>query len=122
MAMKKSAQTVREELRVLGDAANDVSVSLPKDWATPEFWVTAATTVTNLVAVGVMLGFVSANEAEAMTKVLTGLVTATGVLVTNGVIVWQYIASRTAVRQSMIDARFHYMETIAVEKIRADRE
>lgn len=122
MAMKKTAVAVREELRIIGEAANDVAAGLPNDWSTPEFWVTAATMITNLVAVGVVLGFVSAGEAEAMTKLLTGLVSATGVLVTNGIVVWKYIASRTAVRESMIDARFRYMEAIAVEKIRADKE
>lgn len=122
MAMKKSAHAVREELRVLGESANDVTSGLPNDWSTPEFWVTAATALTNVVAVLVVLGFVSAGEAEALTKLLTGLISATGVLVTNGLLVWKYIASRTAVREAMIDARFRYMEAIAVEKIRADKE
>jgi len=122
MATKKSAHTVREELRVIGESANDVTVGSFNDWSTPEFWVTAATAITNLVAVGVVLGFVSAGEAEALTKILTGLVSATGVLVTNGLLAWKYVTSRTAVREAMIDARFRYMEAIAVEKIRADKE
>jgi hypothetical protein len=122
MAMKKSAQTVREELRVLNAAADDVASSNMNEWLTPEFWATAATVVTNMVAVGVLLGWVRASEAETLTTVLTGLVSATSAIVTNGLVIWKFIASRTAVKESMIDARFRYMEAIAVEKIRAEKE
>lgn len=120
MAMKKSAHVVREELRVLGEAANDVGAGLSNNWSAPEFWVTAATSVTNLVAVGVVLGLVSASDAETLTKVLTGLVSASGVLVTNGVLVWKYISSRTAVKEHLIAARLNYMQAVAVAKIQAD--
>jgi hypothetical protein len=122
MAMKKSAQTVREELRVLNAAADDVVSNKMNEWLTPEFWATATTVVTNMVAVGVLLGWVKSAEAETLTAMLTGLVSATSVILTNGLVIWKFIASRTAVRESMIDARFRYMEAIAVEKIRAEKE
>lgn len=122
MAMKKSAQVVREELRELNAAANDGAGVSANEWLTPEFWATAATVVTNMVAVGVLLGWVRASEAETLTTVLTGLVSATSAIVTNGLVIWKFIASRTAVKESMIDARFRYMEAITVEKIRAEKE
>lgn len=122
MAMKKSAHTVREELRELNAAANDVAAVDANEWLTPEFWATATTVVTNLVAVGVLFGWVRATEAETLTTTLTALVGATSVLVTNGLMVWKFITSRTAVKESLIDARFRYMEAIAVEKLRAEKE
>lgn len=122
MAMKKSAQVVREELRELNAVANDVQGIGVNEWFTPEFWATAATVVTNMVAVGVLLGWVKSSEAETLTTVLTGLVSATSAIVTNGLVIWKFIASRTAVRESVIAARFQYMEAVAVEKLRAERE
>lgn len=122
MAMKKSAQVVRDELRELNAAANDVAGVNVNDWSTPEFWATATTVMTNLVAVGVLFGWVRGAEAEALTTTLTALVGATSVLVTNGFMVWKFIASRTAVKESMIDARFRYMEAVAVEKLRAEKD
>lgn len=121
MAMKKSAQTVREELRELNAEADTAVGNKLNEWLTPEFWATATTVVTNLVAVGVLLGWVRATEAETLTTVLTGLVSATSAIVTNGLVIWKFIASRTAVKESMIDARYRYMEAIAVEKIRAEK-
>lgn len=122
MAMKKSAQVVREELRELNAAANDVGGVNANEWFTPEFWATATTVVTNLVAVGVLFGWVRATDAETLTAVLTSLLTATSVIVTNGLMVWKFISSRTAVKEAMIDARFRYMEAVAVEKMRAEKE
>lgn len=122
MVMKKSAQSVREELRELNAAADDAVGNNMNEWLTPEFWATAATVVTNMVAVGVLLGWVKASEAETLTTVLTGLVSATSAIVTNGLVIWKFIASRTAVKESLIDARFRYMEAVAVEKLRAEKE
>ena len=121
MAMKKTAQSVREEMRVIGEAADDVvSSSKMNEWFTPEFWATATTVVTNLVAVGVLLGWVRASEAETLTTVLTGLVSATSAIVTNGLVIWKFIGSRTAVKEQMIAARFRYMEAVTVEKMRLE--
>lgn len=121
MTMKKNAQSIREELRVIGEAADDVAAtSKMNEWFTPEFWATATTVVTNIVAVGVLLGWVRASEAETLTTVLTGLLSATSAIITNGLVIWKFIGSRTAVKEQMIAARFRYMEAVAVEKLRSE--
>lgn len=122
MAAKKSVQTVREELRVLNSAADDVSGKEAGNWLTPEFWTAAGTVVTNLVAVAVLLGWVKATEAGALTEALTAVIGAASAIVANGLVIWKFIASRTAVKEALIDARFRYMESVAIEKIRADKE
>jgi len=125
MATKKSVETVRAELRVLNDSVNDVATSAEKaadtGWLTPEFWAMAIGAVTNLVAVAVLIGWISQSDAETVTKALTALVGATQIIVLNSALIWKYIAGRTEVRSQMIDARFRYMEAIAVEKLRAER-
>jgi hypothetical protein len=120
MATKKSVETVREELRVLNSAAEDVNVD-PNNWLTPEFWTMAIGALTNLIAVGVLVGWVDQSQAEALTKAVTAIVGATQIVVLNSALIWKFISSRTAVRAQMIDARYRYMSAVAVEKLRAER-
>lgn len=123
MAVKKSAQTLREELRVLNSAADDVpGVKLGNDWLTPEFWTMVVSGLANLVTVAVVFGWVSASDAESLTKAVTAIVGASQVIVINAVLVWKFIASRVAVKEALIDARFRYMEAVAVERIRSEKE
>lgn len=120
MATKKSVETVREELRVLNAAADDANVD-SSNWLTPEFWTMVTVAVTNLIAVGVLIGWVDSTQAEVLTKALTAIVGATQIVVLNSALVWKFIASRTEIRAQMIDARYRYMEAVAVEKMRAER-
>lgn len=122
MATKRPIASIREELRELGAAADDVAPSGSSDWFTPEFWTMVVSAITNLVAVGVVLGWVSATDAAEINKSLAALIGAAQVLVVNAAIVWKYISARVAVREAMIDARYRYMEAIAVERIRAEKE
>ena len=123
MATKKSPQMIREELRVLGEAADDVpGAKTANDWFTPEFWTMVVSAVTNLVAVGTVLGWISTSDAESLTKAVTALLGAAQVIAVNTALVWKFISSRVAVKEALIDARFHYMEAIAVERIRAEKE
>jgi hypothetical protein len=78
--------------------------------------------ITNLVAVGVVLGWLSSSDAETINKSLAALLGAAQVIIVNAAIVWKYISARVAVREAMIDARYRYMEAIAVERIRAEKE
>jgi hypothetical protein len=117
---KKTVDTVREELRVLNSAADDVAPANGDSWITPEFWAMAVGAVTNLVAVGVLVGWVDSSQAETLTKSLTAVIGATQIVVLNSALIWKYISGRVAVRERMIDARYRYMEAIAVEKLRAD--
>jgi uncharacterized membrane protein len=122
MAIKRPIMSMREELRELGQAADDVAPSGSSDWLTPEFWTMVVSAVANLITVGVVLGWVSANDAEMINKSFAALIGAAQVIVVNAVIVWKYISARVAVREAMIDARYRYMEAIAVERIRAEKE
>ena len=123
MAMKKSVAVVREELRVLNDAVNDVTpaVDAVSSWLTPEFWTMAGGAVTNLVTVAVLIGWINLSESEAIIKSLTALVGATQIVVLNSALIWKYMAGRTQLKSQIIAARFRYMEAIAVEKLRAER-
>jgi hypothetical protein len=120
MAIKKSVETVREELRVLNSAADDVNVDTG-NWLTPEFWTMAVGAVSNLIAVGVLVGWVDTSQAETLTKAVTAIVGATQIVVLNSALIWKYLAGRTELRAQMIDARYRYMEAVAVEKMRAER-
>lgn len=120
MASKKSVEMVREELRVLNAAADDANVDTT-NWLTPEFWTMVTVAGTNLIAVGVLIGWVDSTQAEVLTKAITAIVGATQIVVLNSALVWKYLASRTELRAHMIDARYRYMEAVAVEKMRAER-
>jgi hypothetical protein len=120
MDHKKSVQTVREELRVLNAVADDANVD-DGNWLTPEFWTMAIGAVTNLIAVGVLIGWVDQSQAESLTKAVTAIVGAAQIVVLNTALIWKYIAGRTEVKAHMIDARYRFMEAVAVEKMRAER-
>lgn len=120
MAAKKSVETVREELRVLNSAADDANVD-QNSWLTPEFWTMAIGAIGNLVTVAVLIGWIDHSQAESLTKALTALIGATQIIVVNSALIWKYIAGRTALRAQMLTARYRYMETVAVEKLRAER-
>lgn len=121
MATKKPIDTVREELRVLNSAADDAGTLNLLNWLTPEFWTMAIGAIGNLVTVGVLLGWVSQSQAEDLTKAITALIGASQVIVLNTVLIWKYLTGRQELRAQMIDARYRYMEAVAVEKLRADR-
>jgi hypothetical protein len=121
MANKQSISTIRAELRELGQAADEVVPSGSSDWFTPEFWTMVISAVTNLMAVAVVLGWISTSDAESLTKAVTALLGAAQVIAVNTVLVWKFIAARVAVKEAIIDARFRYMEAIAVERIRAEK-
>ena len=121
MATKKPIDTVREELRILNDAADDAGTTKLMTWMTPEFWSVAVGAVGNLVTVGVLLGWVSLSQAEEMTKAITAVLGASQVLVLNSVLIWKYLSGRQELRAQMVDARYRYMEAVAVERLRAER-
>lgn len=118
MTMKKQAVSVREELRVLNSAADDLQNPAILNWLTPEFWSMATTAVTNLVAVAVLIGWVSSTNADSVVQALTALIGATEALVLNGALVWKYLSSRTQLREQLLSARLQYMETLAIERMR----
>ena len=79
----------------------------------------AMTAITNLLAVGVLVGWISATEVENLTKALTGIISAAEVIVVNSALVWSFISGRNELKAQMLDARYRYMESVAVERLRA---
>ena len=122
MATKKSAETVREELRVLS-AASDAAVTdaTKENWLSPEFWTMATAAVTNLVTVAVLIGWIDHTQADSLMTAVSALIGASQVIVVNTALVWKFIANRSQVKVQMADARLRYMEAITVEKMRAER-
>ena len=121
-AAKKSVETIREELRVLTAAADDATAGAAKDsWLTPEFWTMAGAAVTNLVTVAVLVGWIDRSNADALMTAVSALLGASQVIVVNTALVWKFIANRTQTKAQMVEARYRYMEAIAVEKFRAER-
>lgn len=120
MATKKPIEQVREELRVLNASVEDSDTSGMLNWLTPEFWTMVIGAVGNIVTVLVLLGWVSQTSAEDLTKAITALLGATQVIVLNTVLIWKYLTGRQELRAQMVDARYRYMEAVAVEKLRAD--
>jgi hypothetical protein len=118
---KKSVETVREELRVLNAAADDAAGAAKDNWTSPEFWTMAGAALTNLVTVAVLVGWVDRSNADALITALSALIGASQVIIVNTALVWKFIANRTQTKAQVAEARYRYMEAIAVEKFRAER-
>jgi len=61
---------------------------------TTEFWGLITLVVTNVVAMLVVVGYVSADDKESVTGALTGVVAAMESFAVNGVLLWRYIKGR----------------------------
>lgn len=116
---KKSVETIREELRVLNSAAADTTVK--QDWLTPEFVSMLSTVTVNLLAAATLVGWVDATQAQELSKAVTAAVAGLGTVLANAMIVWKYLSSRAEVKTQQIVSQMSYMETIAVERLRAER-
>jgi hypothetical protein len=120
MTAKKSVDAVREEMRVMGAEADAVPGVSGSDWRSPEFWTMAASALTNLVTVAVVLGWISSSDAETITKATSALIAAGQVIIVNGLLVWQFISARVRVKQSLIAARYNYMAAVTTERMRLE--
>lgn len=116
--MQKKDLPVIAELRELNTELGVDEKQLTDNWLTPEFWTMATAVVTNVLTVAALLGFVNVSDVESLTKSLTTIITATELVVVNAVLVWKYLAGRQKLRAQMISARYHMMETVAVERMR----
>jgi hypothetical protein len=119
MATKKVADTVREELRVLHNEVEG-GVDGETSWVKNEFWTMAAGAVANIVAVAVLLGWVDRLQADSLIAAVTAIIGASEVIVVNSALVWKYLSSRTELKAQMIDARYRYMESLAIERVRME--
>lgn len=110
-------ESFREELRVLNAAADDTPQT--KEWITPEFVSMVTSVGINLVTAATVVGWVDANSAQELTKAITALGAAVGVISANAVIIWKYLSGRQAVKAEAVRARYQYMEAVAVERMRS---
>lgn len=120
---KKTVQlnSVREEMRVLNAAANEaVDTSAALNWLTPDFWTMVSAAATNVIAVLVLIGWIQASNAQAVTAAVAALIGATQVIIVNSTLVWKYLSGRNELKARMIDAQYQYMSMVAVEKIRSN--
>lgn len=83
-------------------------------WKTSEFAAVGVTVVTNLIAILVVMGLVPAGDQSGLTQALAGIISGAVAIISNGVIVWQYVRSRTEVKTSVANmqaslamGRFH---------------
>jgi anti-sigma-K factor RskA len=118
MAIKK-IDTAREEMRVLGDAANETAGDT-NHWSSPEFWTMAGAALANLSTVAVLLGWMNQSDAQDLVKALTALLGATQVIVMNSMLVWKYVAGRLQMKTQIAEARMQCMAMVATERLRTE--
>lgn len=120
MSVKVKADLpVYAELREMSANIEADEKSIVGNWLTPEFLTMAGTVLTNLFAVGVMLGWLNSSDVETLTKAITAMLGAAEVILVNGLLVWKFIHDRTALRAEMLHAKYRLMESVAVERLRA---
>jgi hypothetical protein len=124
MATKKPISSIREEMRALGQAADEATGSgaAVNEWFTPDFWTMVVATATNLLSVAVVLGWLNTTDAAELTKALSALLGAAQVIMVNSALVWKFFAARVEMKQAAITAKYQYMAAaLELQRIRADR-
>ena len=66
-------------------------------WKTTEFWMAL---ISQVIALLVLLGVIARGEASNLEAAVSNVMQATFALVANAIVVWQYIRSRTAIKQA----------------------
>lgn len=121
MATKK--MSIREEMRVLGEAADDVAnTGNENNWFTPEFWTMVVSAATNLVTVAVVLGWLNSTDAETLTKAIAALLGSAQVIMVNAALVWKFISARLQAKEAALTAKYQYMAAaLELQHIRENR-
>lgn len=114
---KKSVSTRVEELRSFGEAAEGTALEGLDKWLTPEFWTMAVASVGNVVAVLALIGWLEHSQVETVTKALTALISASEVILVNGLLIWKYIAGRQEIAQQVMASRLRMREDVAYAKL-----
>lgn len=112
------SQTIREDIKMLAQDA-DAAVSVP-DVSKSEFWTMLGGVLTNLVTVAVLIGWLDSTNAETVTRAVTAVLAASEALIVNGLLVWKYLAGRATLRAQLVDSRYRYLETVAIERMRLE--
>jgi anti-sigma-K factor RskA len=116
----QSASTIREEMRVLNDTANDVVPVDTNSWLSSEFWTMAGAAIANLATVAVLLGWVNQADAQTVVKAVTAVLGAAQVIIVNSILVWKFISERIQLKARIIEKRMDYVTLVAAEKVRAE--
>lgn len=114
---KKSVSTKVEELRSFGEAVEGTALEGLDKWLTPEFWTMAVASVGNVVAVLALIGWLEHSQVETVTKALTALISASEVILVNGLLIWKYIAGRQEIAQQVMASRLRMREDVAYAKL-----
>lgn len=121
--VKKPVERQTAELRVLTDFFTSFlgsnNTGADEKWVTPEFVTTTTTVLTNLMAVLVLLGWLSSTDVETLTKAVVALISAGEVIVVNSVLIWKFVASRLATKNRVLEMKYQYAEALAIEQMRA---
>lgn len=110
--------TVREDIRVLGENFGDTGA--PANWFSPEILTLAATVLSNIVGVLVLIGWVDATQAADLTKAIVALVGAVQAILVNSVLVWKYLSGRAAEKVKREEMRIEYLKAVQSERVRAE--
>jgi hypothetical protein len=87
---------------------------------TSEFWVTLGGIAANIVAVFVMLGYVSPTDATGLSQSVTQLLSGLQMVMVNAALIWKYVDSR---QKTKSDAMHHEtLRTNAVQELGAARQ
>lgn len=116
---KKSVSTKVEELRSFGEAAEGTALEGLDKWLTPEFWTMAVASVGNIVAVLALIGWLDHTQVETVTKTLTALITASEVILVNGLLLWKYLSGRQEIAKQVMASRLRMREEISYAKLQA---
>ena len=117
-SVKKPVSAPVEDFKFITDWFSKEEADVTK-WVTPELVTTVTTAVSNLLAVLVLVGWLSSSDVETLTKAVTALVGASEVIVVNSILIWKFIASRTMLKKQIMTLKYQYVESVAVEKVRA---
>ena len=117
--VKKSVDTVRSELRTFGEAVEGTALEGLDKWLTPEFWTMAIASVSNIVAVLALIGWLDHTQVETVTKALTALISASQVILVNGLLVWKYLSGRQDVRKQVVAARLRMAEDVLIARLQS---
>jgi hypothetical protein len=116
--VKKPVVTPVEDFKFITDLFSREENDAAK-WVTPESVTTVTTVVSNFLAVLVLVGWLTSADVETLTKAVAAIVGASEVIVVNSVLIWKFVASRTALKTKLMTMKYQYVEAVNVEKVRA---
>jgi hypothetical protein len=122
MMTKKTLPLVVEELRMLNEAVAEPKTPGILGWFTTDFWATAVTAATNIIAVAAIIGWIDRTNVEGLNAAVVALLGAAEVIAVNAALVWKYLSGRQNERIATIRARMQYFETVAIERMHLEKK